>query len=1158
MARINFASSDRSWLRIERRRIASILQILVVAALILSFSGSIWAQQEQSAQNGSSEQVLSEDEFVALFLEYSAAQNRDPESAEARDLEERFNEALAQREQVLATDANAAMSVLPGDSAPILPDSSAMPIAQTLSAEAVPTDDQVADQAILDLFLQFAEAQAADPNSAETAQLEQMFNEALALQELNQQTAGGQDAEAVTVEELAESAALAATETAPVIEVTPTEPIVVTPPAPQVIEVAPIQPLARSAETQLLDIDRPQYDRPQYVDPCDLLPGTGISNPDDVVQIRTEDGVLDMELLLEVMGREFGLSFLYDTPQGVTGQFRLDQYGQLRRRDLMPLLESLLSFSDMAMVREGSFIRIVPKAQSLRETNPPLFFGDEVPSVQVGDTVVTQILRFDYATVEQVSQFLANFTDPSTMVAIPNTDYVIFTEYASRMPRLLEMINLIDQPGPRKRLQTVNVTYLPASEAVTKVGELVQDLTNQGVGFLSPMEGTVTPSSGGGTGQTVTGPVIRADERTNRIFVIGTEEEINLVLQLMALLDVEGPYDQIRLEAMQVVNVLSEDVAEQIKQLAEVITQRGAMQRGTAESGVLPIQEPTPPQVPPSRRRQPGMPGSITEQEINGQGPFMLSDQRTNRLLVVGNEEQITLVERLLGLLDVPPFAAVQPIIEVYQPTYVEAREALDILDQLGITQPDNMRPRDRARSSDRDGSYGGYGSYGDRNYGPMYQPMMPMSPMMAQAIEDYQSLLPGTEDFDIKVAVQESSNKLFILATATQHASIADIMQHIDVEPNDAGAIRIYSLENRDPEDVASMLQDLLESDRTDAENQTAIPGIEGAPTIVALPEIYAVAVRGTQRQHEEIEEILKVMDRRLAQVLVEAILVQVTVNDNLDLGIQLQDSFDVGGTRRVSGLSPFGLSPALPAGGDVVTGTGGVLAFFSDQRVYATLEALQTVGNTRVTSEPRVLVNDNQEGTITSKRSEPTTTSTIQPGSDTPIVTFDEYVDAGTTLTIKPHISEGNFIQLDISLSVDSFDGTGSANVPPPKSSNEIHTVVNVPDGMTIVLGGLTTSNDSVTVNKIPLLGDLPLIGSLFRNVSRGEGQTVLYVFVRSQIVRSRAEEGNADFQDLELLSQPYRQGLRNQEQDFNRQNLIPGVESPFHLRRPSVLDE
>ena len=180
------------------------------------------------------------------------------------------------------------------------------------------------------------------------------------------------------------------------------------------------------------------------------------------------------------------------------------------------------------------------------------------------------------------------------------------------------------------------------------------------------------------------------------------------------------------------------------------------------------------------------------------------------------------------------------------------------------------------------------------------------------------------------------------------------------------------------------------------------------------------------------------------------------------------------------------------------------------------------------------------------------------IQPGSDTPIVTFDEYVDAGTTLTITPHISEGDFIRLDITLAVDSFDGTGSANVPPPKSTNEIHTVVNVPDGMTIILGGLTTSNDSVTVNKIPFLGDLPLIGALFRNVTRGEGQTVLYVFVRSQIVRSRAEDGNGNFEDLERLSRPIREDLRDQEQDFNRQNLIPGVESPFHLRRPSVLDD
>ncbi|MCP4711495.1 MAG: AMP-binding protein, partial [Planctomycetes bacterium] len=155
---------------------------------------------------------------------------------------------------------------------------------------------------------------------------------------------------------------------------------------------------------------------------------------------------------------------------------------------------------------------------------------------------------------------------------------------------------------------------------------------------------------------------------------------------------------------------------------------------------------------------------------------------------------------------------------------------------------------------------------------------------------------------------------------------------------------------------------------------------------------------------------------------------------------------------------------------------------------------------------------VNDNETGSITSERQEPTTTTTISPGSDTPIVDFKDYVSAGTTLEITPHISESDFLQLEINLTVDSFEGEGTNNVPPPKSTNVINTLVTVPNGMTIILGGLTSQNDGLTENKVPLLGDIPILGALFRNVSRSESEGVLYVFVRAEIVRK------PDFSDLD----------------------------------------
>jgi len=277
----------------------------------------------------------------------------------------------------------------------------------------------------------------------------------------------------------------------------------------------------------------------------------------------------------------------------------------------------------------------------------------------------------------------------------------------------------------------------------------------------------------------------------------------------------------------------------------------------------------------------------------------------------------------------------------------------------------------------------------------------------------------------------------------------------------------------------------------------------------------------------------------------------VQVNTDDVLDLGVSLQQYTDVGtsGKRSVSGASPFGLSPIRS--GNMILGTGGTIAYFDDELIFATLEALQSQGNSKIASMPRVLVNDNETGTISNKRQEPTTKTTIPPGSDTQTVDFAGYEEAGTTLNIEPHISEGDFLKLTITLDVDSFDGKSSGNIPPPKSVNNVTTTVTVPNGKYIVLGGLTSKTESTRVNKVPLLGDIPIIGMAFRNVSRSDVENVLYVFVKANIV-GRQEE----FEDMDNLSEEYRQKLRDSEINYQGQSVIPGIPEK-QKERTSVLD-
>jgi general secretion pathway protein D len=410
-------------------------------------------------------------------------------------------------------------------------------------------------------------------------------------------------------------------------------------------------------------------------------------------------------------------------------------------------------------------------------------------------------------------------------------------------------------------------------------------------------------------------------------------------------------------------------------------------------------------------------------------------------------------------------------------------------------------------------------------------------------------------------VAIQESTNKIFIFALEEQHQDIAEIMKNVDLEDIALkGAVQMYPLENRKPKAVADMLKSLLESEKVDVEKKISIPGKEGAPIIVALDDIYAVAVRGSKKQHEDVEKIIKQLDKRLPQVLVEAYLVQMNVDDALNLGVSLKNKFNVGGTAPnkdvISGISPFQVSAGAPNSQGIVTGTGGTAAFYNNDFVYATLEALRVQKKGKVVSMPRVLVNDNETGTITSDQQFPTTTQTGQPGSDVVTTTFKGYEAAGTTLKIVPHISEGDFLRLEISLNVDSFLGETAGAIPPPKASNKVETIISVPNDKTIVLGGLTSQNNGTTINKIPVLGEIPVLGLLFRNVSKSETSTVLYVFVKANIVRSIGKEGGSDFTDLDELSGKTRQKLRDMEKAEDQMPVIPGVK--FRKNQPSILDD
>jgi len=260
--------------------------------------------------------------------------------------------------------------------------------------------------------------------------------------------------------------------------------------------------------------------------------------------------------------------------------------------------------------------------------------------------------------------------------------------------------------------------------------------------------------------------------------------------------------------------------------------------------------------------------------------------------------------------------------------------------------------------------------------------------------------------------------------------------------------------------------------------------------------------------------ERLIEVLDKRRPQVMVEVTMVTLDTSDDFSLGIEVSGSSRRDEQRWLT-FSSFGLSTVDPVTGGLtlVPGVGFNGALVDPNTVDVVLRALTTCGRSTVLSAPRILVNDNATGQLQSVAESPFTSINA---SDTVATTsFAGYASAGTTVAVTPTISEGDHLRLQYSLTLNSFTGSGSTSAPPPRQTDSIDSEVVVPDGYTVIVGGLKRKDESETVTKLPLLGDIPGLGHLFRSTTQTKIETTLFVFIRPVILR------DDQFEDLKCLS-------------------------------------
>lgn len=389
----------------------------------------------------------------------------------------------------------------------------------------------------------------------------------------------------------------------------------------------------------------------------------------------------------------------------------------------------------------------------------------------------------------------------------------------------------------------------------------------------------------------------------------------------------------------------------------------------------------------------------------------------------------------------------------------------------------------------------------------------------------------PGAAD-SVKAIAHQPGNFLVVVAEPQLLNEVAGMIRRLDVQPKpDSGRLQVRYLKHANADDVAKVLTELVGGQTAGGQPgglgaSPSKPLFSGDVKVVAEPATNALMITADPTDIAAINRIVDKLDVRRLQVLVEALIVELTGTTGEQLGVEWMSgkSYQNGAWSLVGGqdygtVSSIGAATAGKTGADAASAIAGALnpgltvgllqgdITAGTVTLGALVHALESTGEANVLSTPNILTMDNEEAEIIVGQNVPFVTgqNQTQGGIANPFQTI-ERKDIGLTLRVKPQISEGDTVRLEIFQEVSSISTdviTGATDLITNKRS--VKTVALAKDGQMLVLGGLIREDDSDTVRKVPCLGSVPVVGEAFKFTDKQSRKVNLMVFLRPRIIRT-----------------------------------------------------
>jgi general secretion pathway protein D len=404
------------------------------------------------------------------------------------------------------------------------------------------------------------------------------------------------------------------------------------------------------------------------------------------------------------------------------------------------------------------------------------------------------------------------------------------------------------------------------------------------------------------------------------------------------------------------------------------------------------------------------------------------------------------------------------------------------------------------------------------------------------------------------------ATNSIIVTDAVSNIRKIESLLRAMDVAaPEGKGKINVYYLRNASAEDIAKLMQALVSRLPVPPAGGAAAPAgpstiLEGAVTITSDKATNSLIIVGSPGDFEIVKDVIQKLDIRRRQVYVEAAIIEMSLAKQRELGFEFQvpvksssladNATSVG---AVGGTNFGNIGPAIVGGPAALAATNGLAVgavkgtfTFKGQQflsIGALLHALQTDSDVNVLSTPNILTMDNQKAEIMVGQNVPFVTGQAQTAATAgQIFTQINRQDVGITLKLTPQITSDDNVRLEVYQEISDVIQTSGLNanqVGPTTSKRSASTTVVVKDSQTMVIGGLIRDNVTSATSKVPFLGDIPILGWLFKSKTTRVEKTNLMIFITPYIIKTEGdatELTNRKNEKLEEFRKEYRIEKKN----------------------------